>query len=58
LEEGGTAETTLSKNRWLLQKLAAPLTNRPISEITPAEILTIVKNVEKNGRRETAPRTI
>jgi integrase len=54
LEEGGAAETTLTKNRWLLQTLAAPLTNRPIAEITPAEVLAILKKVEKSGRRETA----
>jgi Arm DNA-binding domain len=52
LEEGGAAETTLTKNRWLLQTLAAPLTNRPIAEITPAEVLAIFKKVEKCGRRE------
>jgi integrase len=54
LKEGGAAETTLTKNRWLLQTLAAPLTNRPIAEITPAEVLAILKKVEKSGRRETA----
>lgn len=53
-KEGGTAETTLIKNRWLLQQLAAPLWDRPIAEITPAEILVILRKVEKSGRRETA----
>jgi hypothetical protein len=27
---------------------------RPVTEITPAEILAILKQVEKSGRRETA----
>ena len=44
----------MSKNRWLLQELAAPLAKRPINEITPAEILVILKRIEKTGRRETA----
>jgi hypothetical protein len=56
LAEKGVAESTMSKNRWLLQELAAPLSNRPITEIKPAEILPILKRVEKSGRRETARR--
>ena len=46
----------MSKNRWLLQELAAPLAKRPINEIMPAEILIILKRIEKSGRRETARR--
>ena len=38
----------------MLRTLAAPLTNRPVAEITPAEVLAILKKVEKSGRRETA----
>ncbi len=53
-EESGTAATTLIKNRWYLLKLAAPLANLPITEITPAEILALLKKIEKSGRRETA----
>lgn len=51
LAEKGVAESTMSKNRWLLQELAAPLSKRPITEIKPAEILPILKRVEKSGRR-------
>lgn len=54
LQERGAAETTMIKNRWYLQKLAAPLTSLPITEITPAEILHLLKRIEKSGRRETA----
>jgi Arm DNA-binding domain len=54
LKEGGAAETTLTKNRWLLQQRAAPLWDRPVAEITPAEIFVILRKVEKSGRRETA----
>jgi integrase len=56
LEESKAATRTMSKNRWLLEVLAAPLTARPIAEITPAEVLAVLKRVEKSGRRETAKR--
>jgi integrase len=56
LKDEGAAESTMNKNRWLLQELAAPLARRPIAEITPAEILEILKRIEKTGRRETARR--
>src|SRR5262249_28380332 len=54
LEAKGAAETTMTKNRWMLQELAAPLTHRPISEIAPAEVLDVLKRIEKSGRHETA----
>jgi integrase len=56
LEKNGCAEATLSKNRWLLSDLASPLSNRPIADIHPAEILTILKRIEQSGRRESAQR--
>ena len=56
LEESNAATRTIEKNRWLLLDLAAPLANRPVADVTPAEILAILKTVEKSGRRETARR--
>jgi integrase len=56
LKEEGKAEATLSKNTWLLLDLASPLAERPITAIKPAEILDLLKKVEKTGRRETAHR--
>jgi integrase len=56
LEENGSAKSTLDKNRWLLEDLAASLAKRPISAITPAEILLLLQRIEKTGRRETARR--
>jgi integrase len=56
MEANGASESTLSKNRWMLADLAAPLANRPISEIVAAEILIVLKRIEKSGRRETARR--
>jgi len=39
-----------------VQGRARPLLARPIAEIVPAEILTILKRIEKSGRRATARR--
>lgn len=55
-EAGEAASTTMSKNRWLLENLAAPLADRPIGEITSQEILILLKRIEASGRRETARR--
>lgn len=55
-EASDAAPSTMSKNRWMLEDLAAPLTHRPIAEITAAEVLDVLKRVEKSGRRETARR--
>jgi hypothetical protein len=40
----------------MLCDLAAPLRDRPIAEITPVEILVILRRLEKLGQRETAKR--
>ena len=56
LEANGAAAQTLKKNRWFLQELCRPIEARPIAEITPAEILDLLKRIEKSGRRETARR--
>ncbi len=50
------AASTVTKNKWLLEDLASPLTNRPIKEITSAEILQLLQKIEKSGRRDTARR--
>ncbi len=51
----GCTERTLAKNRWFLQKLAGPaLGLRPISEITPVEVLSVLQSIERSGRHETA----
>ncbi len=55
-QQSEAAHRTMEKNRWLLLHLAAPLVDRPISEITAAEILVLLKTIEKSGRRETARR--
>src|SRR5580658_4083197 len=54
LEESGTAAATMKKGRWYLLDLASPLAELPITVITSAEILSLLKKIEKSGRRETA----
>ena len=56
LKEQNMARTTIEKNTWFLIDLAAPLSKRPISQITAAEILNLLRKIEKSGRRETARR--
>jgi hypothetical protein len=46
LEANGAAESTVSKNRWMLQNLAARLARRPIADIVPAELLMLLKRIE------------
>jgi integrase len=50
------AHRTIEKNRWLLTDLASRLTDRPVAEITSAEILDVLLRIEKSGRRESARR--
>jgi len=56
LEKNGAAEQTLTKNRWMLQDLAGPIRNRPVSEIKSIEVLDLLKKIESSGRRDTAHR--
>lgn len=56
MRANGAAAATINKTTWLLMDLAAPLWKRPIKDIHPAEILDLLKRVEKSGRRETARR--
>ena len=56
LEAEGAAKATMAKNRWLLEDLAAPLANRPITQIKPVEVLDLLRRIERTGRRETAHR--
>jgi integrase len=56
LEREKKAGVTVDKRRWLLKDLAAPLAARPIAEITPVEILTVLREVEGRGHLETARR--
>jgi integrase len=51
------AKVTADKNRWLLMTFAFPeLGKQPIAEITPRELLNVLRKVEASGRLETAQR--
>ncbi|MEM1428147.1 MAG: integrase arm-type DNA-binding domain-containing protein [Pseudomonadota bacterium] len=54
LVDRGLADATLRKKRWHLEDLAKPLHSRPIDQITAAELLHLLKPIERSGRRETA----
>jgi len=56
LKEEGRSESTLSKIKWQLDDLASSLASRPIAQIKPAEILEILRRIEKSGRKDTARR--
>lgn len=57
MEKDGRAEPTVTKNRWMMIELAAPLARRAISEISAAEILAVLKSIERSGRIESAVAT-
>jgi len=50
------AERTLGKIEWLLSLASPGIGTRPISEITAAEILVVLRGVEARGRHESALR--
>ena len=52
----GKADGTLEKFDWLLGFANDDLGKRPIAEISAAEILAVLRKVEKRGRLETAKR--
>jgi integrase len=54
LVDRNLAEATLRKKRWHIEDLAKSLHNRPIDQITAAELLHLLKPIERSGRRETA----
>lgn len=52
----GRADVTINKSRWLLGLMEASIGQRPIADITPAELLAALKRVESKGHLETARR--
>ena len=56
LEKEGKAEGTMRQKRRFISLANADLADRPITEITAAEILTALKRVEAKGNYETARR--
>jgi integrase len=56
IEKEGREAVTIKKTRWLLSLMEADLGHRPITEITPAELLAALQKVEAKGHLETARR--
>lgn len=57
LERQDVSPATEKKNRWLLDHYLIPaLGNRPISEVTPRELLDVLRKPESEGKIETANR--
>lgn len=52
----GYAETTLSKARWFLDILSPSIGNTPIAEVSPHELLSALRRIERKGHRESARR--
>jgi integrase len=52
----GRAAVTIGKTRWLLSLMEADLGARPITDITPAELLASLQRIEAKGHLETARR--
>lgn len=52
----GLAETTLSKKSWLLDFAREGFGSKPITGITPHEVLSVLRLVEAKGNYETAKR--
>lgn len=56
IEKEGRAAVTIKKTRWLLSLLEPDLGARPLTEITPADLLATLQRVEAKGHLETARR--
>jgi hypothetical protein len=55
-EREGRAEITLSKIRWLLGMAYPMIGSLPIADVTPQEVLAVLRKVESDGRYESARR--
>lgn len=55
-EREGRAPVTLDKIRWLLGMAYPMIGDRPVSAISPQEVLMVLRKVEANGRYESARR--
>jgi integrase len=52
----GKADMTLAKTEWLLSLALPALGARPIKDITAADVLAVLRNVESRGKHESAMR--
>lgn len=54
--EEGYAEATLKKARWFLDLLKPVIGHEPISDVSPHELLSALRRIERKGNRESARR--
>ena len=52
----GKAQVTIDKMRWILDFALPDLGARPVSSITPPEVLAVLRKIEARGKLETAGR--
>lgn len=52
----GRSESTITKNRYLLEQAFPAIGGRPVAEIKPPEVVAILKHLERRGTLETAKR--
>jgi integrase len=56
LKREGRADATITKIEWLLSFAYPLIGHRALREITPADVLEVLRTVERRGRHETARR--
>jgi integrase len=54
LRRDNRADATLAKNEWMMKELAAELCARPITDISPKDVLDVLRKIELSGRVESA----
>lgn len=54
LTRDGRAPPTVTKNKWMLGELAAPLHRYPITNISAKDVLDVLRKIEASGRVESA----
>lgn len=52
----GRSETTITKNRYLLERAFPAMGDRPVAEIREPEVVAVLKHLERRGTLETAKR--
>ncbi len=56
LAKAGRSEPTLKKSRWIVEILAKDLRSQQLTDITPRDVLRVLRVVEAKGNLETARR--
>lgn len=56
LAKAGRSPATLKKSKWIVEVLASDLRAHQLADITPRDVLRVVRAVEAKGNRETARR--